>query len=46
MLYCVKCRERTEDLNPKETISKNGKPMIKAQCAVCGTTKNQFIKQN
>lgn len=42
-LYCVKCKSKTKNLNLRSAMSSNGKPMVKAQCAKCGTQKNQFI---
>jgi hypothetical protein len=42
-LYCVKCRKKTGDVNPRLVKSKNGRAMLKAQCSVCGTQKNQFV---
>lgn len=44
MIYCVKEKKFTEDLNPKHVMTKNNRHMIKATCASCGITKSQFVK--
>ena len=44
MIYCVKERKHTEDINPKRVITKNNRHMIKATCASCGITKTVFVK--
>lgn len=44
--YCVKERKMTETLNPVQSTSSNGRPMMKGKCASCGITKVQFIKKN
>lgn len=43
--YCVKCKTKTGSANPVEKVAKNGRAMLQSQCAVCGTTKSQFIKK-
>ena len=43
-MYCVKCRKKTETTDIEETTSKNNRKMLRGKCAVCGTTKTQFIK--
>jgi len=43
-MYCVKCRNFTETLDVKATASKNGKPMKRGICKVCGRVKTQFVK--
>lgn len=57
-LYCVKCKTKTEDKvyddddkfnkhkNPHVVTSKNGRLMLKAECSICGTNKNQFKSKN
>ena len=37
-MYCVKCRAKRDVDNPEHVTMKNGKPAMKGQCAVCGTT--------
>lgn len=38
--YCVKCRTKREMKNPVDATTKNGKPVIKGTCTVCGTNLN------
>ena len=41
--YCVKCKQK-RDLNDSHVVTmKNGKPALKGQCAVCGTTVNAIL---
>lgn len=44
MLYCVKCKSKTETVDEQRVVSKNNRPMLRGKCAVCGTTKTQFVK--
>ena len=39
--YCFKCRRNTKSINPKVSKTTNGK----ATCAICGSKKSKFIKQ-
>ena len=42
--YCLKCREDTENINPRGSETSNGKTMILSKCAVYGRKKSRFIK--
>ena len=42
---CLKCRRNTESINPKVSKTTNGKAMTLSTCAICGSTKSKFIKQ-
>ena len=42
--YCFKCRKDTENINPKVSNTSNGKTMISSKCAICGSKKSRFIK--
>ena len=42
--YCLKCRKNTENLDPKVSASSNGRIMILSKCAICGSKKSRFIK--
>src|ERR1043165_125852 len=44
-LYCVKCKSRTETRDIQNVVSKNNRHMLRGVCAVCGTTKTQFVKE-
>ena len=43
--YCLKCRRNTENINSKVSKTTNGKAMILSTCAICGSKKSKFIKQ-
>ena len=42
--YCLKCRKDTENIDPKILSTSNGKAMILSKCAICGSKKSRFIK--
>lgn len=44
-MYCITCKENTQDINPKVLVSKKGRPMIQAICANCARTKSQFTSK-
>ena len=43
-MYCVKCKSKTETKDVQNIVSKNGRPMLRGICVVCGKTKTQFVK--
>ena len=43
--YCLKCRRNIESINPKVSKTTNGKAIVLSTCAVCGSKKSKFIKQ-
>ena len=42
--YCLKCRKDTENINPGVSNTSNGRTMILSKCAICGSKKSRFIK--
>ena len=44
MVYCFKCRSKTESRNVEEVVLKNGRDGIKCVCTVCGTSKFRIGK--
>ena len=42
--YCLKCKKDTEDINPRVSNTSNGRTMILSKCAICGSKKSRFIK--
>ena len=42
--YCLKCRNDTENINPEVSSTSNGKAMLLSKCAICGSKKSRFIK--
>ena len=43
IIYCLKCKQKTETIDQMEVQSKNGREMIKGNCSICGTKKSVFI---
>ena len=43
--YCLKCKINTESINPKVSKTTNGKAMVLSTCAICGSKKSKFIKE-
>ena len=43
--HCLKCKKNTESINPKLSKTTNGKIMILSKCAICGSKKSKFIKE-
>ena len=42
--YCLKCEKNTKNIDPKISSTSNGKTMILSKCAICGSKKSRFIK--
>ena len=42
--YCLKCKKTTKNIDPKISSTSNGKSMILSKCAICGSKKSRFIK--
>ena len=43
--HCCKYRRNTESINPKVLKTTNGKAIILSTCAICGSKKSKFIKE-
>ena len=43
--YCPKCKKNTESVDPKVSKTANGKNMMLSKCAICGSKKSKFIKE-
>ena len=43
--YWLKCKKYTKSINPQVSSTSNGKMMILAKCAICGSKKSKFIKK-
>ena len=43
--YCLKCKRNTESINPNVLKTTNGKAIILSKCAICGSKKSKFTKQ-
>ena len=42
--YFLKCRKDTENINPRASNTSNRRTMILSKCAICGSKKSTFIK--
>ena len=42
--YCLKCRKDTGNINPRVSNTSNGRKTILSKCAICGSKKSRFIK--
>ena len=43
--YCLSCRKYTKSTDQRIVKSKNGRSMIQSNCAICGSKKSRFIKE-
>ena len=43
--YCLVCRKYTKNINPKIVRNRQNRSMIQSNCAVCGSKKSRFIKE-
>ena len=43
IIYCLRCKHKTDTLDGFEVKSSNGRNMIKGTCSVCGTKKSVFL---
>ena len=46
MIFCLSCREKTNDINPIGKLTKNNKPYISAKCGICKKMKSKFVSIN
>ena len=42
--YRLKCKKDTENIDPKVSNTSNGRKTILSKCAICGSKKLRFIK--
>ena len=42
--YCLKCRKDTKNVNSKVSKTSNNRIMVLSKCAICGSKKSRFIK--
>ena len=43
-MYCVRCKKNTKTTSEQIVTTSNNRQMKRGSCAICGTTKTQFIK--
>ena len=41
----MKCREDTENIDPKMVRTKSNKLIMQSKCSVCGIKKSRFVKE-
>ena len=46
IIYCLKCKTKTETKEVSQSYSKNNKLMLKGKCVLCGSNKIKFISSN
>ena len=42
--YFLKCRKNTENINPRVSKTSNGRTMVLLKCAICGSKRSRFGK--
>ena len=42
--YCLRCRRNTENIDPKVSNTSNSTRTILSKCAICGSKRSRFIK--
>ena len=42
--YCLKCKKSTENINPRVSKTSKGRTMVLSKCAMFGSKKSRFIK--
>ena len=45
LTYYLKCKKNTKNLNSKVLKTKNDKTMLPSKCAICGSKKLKFMKE-
>ena len=43
--YCLLCRKYTKNINLKIVRNRQNRSIIKSNCAICGSKKSRFIKE-
>ena len=43
--YCFKCKRNTKNIDAKMLKTKNGRLMLSSKCAVYGSKKSRFMKE-
>lgn len=45
-VYCLRCKLKTENIDEKESETKNNRRILQAKCVTCGKNKCSFIKSS
>ena len=43
--YCLVCKDYTKSINPKIVRNRQNRYRIQSNCAICGSKKSRFIKE-
>ena len=43
--YCLRCKKNTESIDPKVSVTSNGRTLILSKCAICGSKKSKLMKK-
>ena len=43
--YCLKCKRNTVNINPRVSNTKNGRTVLSSKCAIWGSKKSRFMKE-
>ena len=43
--YCLVCKKYTKNINPKIVRNRQNRSMIQSNCAICGSKKSRFVKE-
>ena len=43
-IHCLKCKTNTNNIDPEISSTSNGKAMTLSKCAICGSKKSRFLK--
>ena len=43
--YCLACRKYTKSINPNIVRNRQNRLMVQSYCAICGSKKSRFIKE-
>ena len=45
LTYCLKCKRNTNNIDSKMLETKNGRLMLSLKCAIFGSEKSRFMKE-
>ena len=45
LTYCLKCKRNTKSKDAKMIKTKNGRLILSSKCAICGSKKSSFMKE-
>ena len=45
LTYCLKCKKDTKNVDSKMLKTKNGRAILSSKCAICGSKKSRFVKE-